>query len=50
MRYDFRDFVERSSIWEDYLEYEDIHGVDVEVESVEQECPLGLVIGEAQQH
>jgi len=41
VRYDFGDLLERSSIEEDYLVYGDIHGVDVEAESVEQERPLG---------
>lgn len=50
MRYDFGDFMERSSIEEKYLEHEDIHGVDIETESIEQECPLDPVIGGAQQH
>ena len=45
MRYDFGDFVERSSIREDYVEYENIHGVGIEAKSVEQECPLDFVIG-----
>lgn len=33
--YDFGGFVERSSIGKDYLEHRDIHGVDIEAESVE---------------
>jgi len=35
VRYDFGDFVKRSSIGKDYLEHMDIHEVNIEAESTE---------------